>query len=245
MRSNLHISAFRGRLKARRKLLGMTQGDLAEKTGISIKTINTWESGDDMKVGPRSDHIISLCKALDCSFEYLFGGDEYPTLEHKQIQSEIGLSTKAIDRLRFITLLGDEKALTFISELIFEPLFYSAIEDYFCAEAIRKENNNLKEEENFTRRIMDLSNLELYDNLTLYDVSATHKITEKYNAGRRINGKGINNVPLYKISEFYKIVADRALIQAANHANSVVFNRESNEGEETERSGDDGDNQKA
>ena len=109
MSSKLHISAFPDRLKERRKILGITQAELAAEVGTSVKTINTWETEAPKEgSGPKASNIISLCKALDCSFDYLFGGEHFPSTQHEAFFESCGLSAAAFDRLKALKKLSEK-----------------------------------------------------------------------------------------------------------------------------------------
>ena len=56
----------------RRRELGLTQKDIHEATGISIRSISKWEQGTTTpKLTP--DRFSVLCKLLDCSIHELAG----------------------------------------------------------------------------------------------------------------------------------------------------------------------------
>lgn len=57
------------RLKDRRTELGLTQAELAEKVGVTRKTVNTVENG---VFTPSATLAIKLAKALGLSVEELF-----------------------------------------------------------------------------------------------------------------------------------------------------------------------------
>jgi putative transcriptional regulator len=57
------------RLKARRSELGLTQAELAEKVGVTRKTVNTVENG---VFTPSATLAIKLSQALEISVEQLF-----------------------------------------------------------------------------------------------------------------------------------------------------------------------------
>jgi len=57
-------------LKNLRKQAGMLQKDLAEKTGIRIRTIQSWER-EEAKMG--LDSACKIADALDCSLDELAG----------------------------------------------------------------------------------------------------------------------------------------------------------------------------
>jgi putative transcriptional regulator len=57
------------RLKERRSELGLTQAELAEKVGVTRKTVNTVENG---VFTPSATLAIKLSQALEISVERLF-----------------------------------------------------------------------------------------------------------------------------------------------------------------------------
>lgn len=61
--------ALECRLKAVRALRGWTQAELAERVGVSRKTINTVENGVFV---PSTVLALKLARALDCAVEALF-----------------------------------------------------------------------------------------------------------------------------------------------------------------------------
>jgi putative transcriptional regulator len=61
--------ALECRLKAVRTAHGWTQAELAERVGVSRKTINTVENGVFV---PSTVLALKLARALDCAVEALF-----------------------------------------------------------------------------------------------------------------------------------------------------------------------------
>ena len=61
--------ALESRLKAVRSARGWTQAELAERVGVSRKTINTVENGVFV---PSTVLALKLARALDCQVETLF-----------------------------------------------------------------------------------------------------------------------------------------------------------------------------
>lgn len=57
------------KLKAARAGLDLSQGDLAEKVGVSRQTINSIEKGD---YNPTINLCISICKVLGKTLDELF-----------------------------------------------------------------------------------------------------------------------------------------------------------------------------
>ena len=61
------------RLKAARSALDMSQGELAEKVGVTRQTIGLIELG---KYNPTLSVCIAICKALNKTLDELFWGEE-------------------------------------------------------------------------------------------------------------------------------------------------------------------------
>lgn len=64
---------FSKRLKKYRTDLGLKQEELADKIGVSQKTISSWEVG---RSEPVMGEVIKLCKIFDCSIADLTGTRE-------------------------------------------------------------------------------------------------------------------------------------------------------------------------
>lgn len=67
------IFAMRLRLRIAHKLL--SQSKVAKITGIDRPLITKYVNG---QVTPNARHLWRLCKALDCSADYLIGLSDYP-----------------------------------------------------------------------------------------------------------------------------------------------------------------------
>ena len=61
------------RIKAARKVKGLSQEKLADQLGVSFQAVSSWETG---KFIPDSDHLAALAKALDLSLDALFVDEE-------------------------------------------------------------------------------------------------------------------------------------------------------------------------
>lgn len=55
-------------IRTLRTNLNLTQTELAERVGVSVNTVSTWETG---KVFPPKDRIKHICKALGIPTSYL------------------------------------------------------------------------------------------------------------------------------------------------------------------------------
>jgi transcriptional regulator with XRE-family HTH domain len=61
------------RIKLKRKEANLLQANLAEKTGVSTKTIGRWETGERV---PDADQIKKLASVLGTTASYLLGETE-------------------------------------------------------------------------------------------------------------------------------------------------------------------------
>lgn len=59
------------KLKDYRKKAGLTQPELAEKVGISHRTLQDYEQGQKPLEGARAITVLRMAKILDCSVEDL------------------------------------------------------------------------------------------------------------------------------------------------------------------------------
>ena len=60
-------------LVRRRKALGMTQQELADKTGVGRTTVTMWETGAG---NPRIQVLPALARALQCTVDELLGAED-------------------------------------------------------------------------------------------------------------------------------------------------------------------------
>lgn len=76
---------------------GLTRKKITEITGIGENLLSDYIRGAK---APSYLNFQKLAKALGVSYKYLLGEDECTTLENQEIQTKIGLSDTAIDRLK-------------------------------------------------------------------------------------------------------------------------------------------------
>lgn len=71
------------KLKEMRQSRGLSQSQLAEKTGINVRTIQHYEQGSKNFDHARIDTIIKVCIALNCKLEDIIENQEYIDLIKK------------------------------------------------------------------------------------------------------------------------------------------------------------------
>ena len=64
---------FGQRVRERRKELGMSQGELAKKLGVSLSAVSNYENGQNAM---REEVLIKLFRALDIDPNYLYHKEE-------------------------------------------------------------------------------------------------------------------------------------------------------------------------
>ena len=69
-----------------RKEKGMTQGQLAQRLGITDKAVSKWETGKSM---PDLSLFIPLCTILEITLNELFAGERIPTEQIKEKTGEV------------------------------------------------------------------------------------------------------------------------------------------------------------
>lgn len=71
------------KLKEMRQSRGLSQSQLAEKTGINIRTLQHYEQGSKNFDHARIDTILRVCIALGCKLDDIIENPEYVDLIKK------------------------------------------------------------------------------------------------------------------------------------------------------------------
>ena len=61
------------KIERERRKAGLTQGELAEKLGVSVSCVSFWENG---RTTPTADKVQKMAKILSVPMENLVGYDE-------------------------------------------------------------------------------------------------------------------------------------------------------------------------
>ena len=105
--TDLHIGK---RLRRRRRLLGMTQQDLAELVGVRFQQIQKYECGANRITSSR---LYDLSKALNVSVQYFFDGIEGTNLlglaanDAERLDSDIMSQKETLELVRAYYRLGE------------------------------------------------------------------------------------------------------------------------------------------
>lgn len=100
--SNLLPTKNKNRLRELRKATKMTQQEIADKIGITVKTYRSWEICEDIKeIGIRNiSDLINLAKLYGVSTDYLLNNSDFKVPEHDFISNVTGLSDESIFMLK-------------------------------------------------------------------------------------------------------------------------------------------------
>lgn len=71
------------KLKEKRQGAGLSQSQLAEKTGINIRTLQHYEQGSKDFDHARIDTILKVCLVLNCTLEDVIENPKYIELLQK------------------------------------------------------------------------------------------------------------------------------------------------------------------
>ena len=104
-------------IQEQRKNKNLTQVQLAQKIGVSEKTISKWECGNGF---PDTSLMLPLCKALDVSANELLSGKLLPSeKEYKDIAEEHIIMLRSQQEKTTRYLLSIEWVLIWLSMVIF------------------------------------------------------------------------------------------------------------------------------
>ncbi len=127
------MSLLRDRMKERRAVLGITQEELAEKTGINVRSIRTYE-GKGGKF-PTGETLLLLAEHLDCDVAYLLGEVNVPAIIGNETAAAAGMTI--VEARKLLNILSSKGRKVFMY-LLGESGFYKALsyfEDYARARA--------------------------------------------------------------------------------------------------------------
>ena len=125
---------------------GLTQEELARKSGVSKGSITAWIFGDKqhhIRTEPKIKSLNSVAQVLGVSVDYLIGNTDIKPLNLKlqAISKETGLSEKAVLLFKEIKALDKERELSRFFENDIGKSFLFAIVEY-CSDV--KENANFR-----------------------------------------------------------------------------------------------------
>ena len=95
--NEINVKLFSCRLSGAREKTSLSQGDLAEKIGVSLRTIQNWEGAKHL---PRGKDLRNLAAALEVPVAYLLGLEQEAAREAASQSGDMrGLSHQHIDRV--------------------------------------------------------------------------------------------------------------------------------------------------
>ena len=124
-------------IQEQRKLKELTQVDLAEKLGVSNRTISSWENGNSM---PDYSMFKDLCNELDISINELLSGEKLSEENYQKKLEENIVST--IDYNNKKRNQKIKKCIIFIIILLIVYLLYKTFIAYFYYKDYNNHDNN-------------------------------------------------------------------------------------------------------
>ena len=107
------------KIKLRRKLLKLTQEDLAELVGVARQTVSAWERGSFV---PDGENLIALARVLETSIDYLSQksseGDVYQAQHEKKEALGLGYWGTVVDRAREASAREDPDEIAEIEHML-------------------------------------------------------------------------------------------------------------------------------
>lgn len=166
-------------ISERRKLKDLTQMELAEKLGVSNRTISKWENGNSL---PDYSIIHNLCEVLDISINELLSGEELTKENYQKKLEENIVST--IDYNNKKRNKKIRKFIIFIVVIILIYILYKAFIAYvYYADHTVYEDNTFPINKNIeTVQIHnnDMANQKVLDNdLNMYIPDGFELITDR------------------------------------------------------------------
>ena len=105
--TDLHVGK---RLRRRRRLLGMTQQELAEQVGVRFQQIQKYECGANRMTSSR---LYDLSKALNVSVQYFFDGLDQtdvlskPANDAERLEGDVLSQKETLELVRAYYRLGE------------------------------------------------------------------------------------------------------------------------------------------
>ena len=107
MSNSIFLINMGQRIAARRKELGMTQEQLAERLGLSLQSISCIELG---KKAVRPENLANLCKHLNVSVDYILYGKRDESQMNDTIKKLSSLDPEAYNAVKnMVDLLYENK----------------------------------------------------------------------------------------------------------------------------------------
>ena len=146
----MYISTLPAALKRARTAAGLTQAELAEATGLGLKTIMNAEQGK-----PTSLYTINkLREYYDCDLDYLTGRIDAKTHDIQFICDQTGLSEDLVLKLQELNRPGNHTA-EYLSAIVTHPRFAFLVSWIDDLRTSRAEENRILSEEGLDPDFLD------------------------------------------------------------------------------------------
>lgn len=106
MEDKTFLKKMGSRISVRRRMMGLTQEDLAEKIDVSTQMISNLETG---KKAIRPENLLKICNALDVSADFLLTGSDRSTSQDPMYRKFSALPLRERQLLTDLIDYMDEK----------------------------------------------------------------------------------------------------------------------------------------
>lgn len=108
-------------IQARRKSIGITQSELAEKLYVTDRAVSKWENGICI---PDASNIIQLCKLLDITINDLYSGEIVDMKDNEKLLEKNLLEMAKVNEEKDKQLLSLEWIIGCMSSITFITLIF-------------------------------------------------------------------------------------------------------------------------
>lgn len=116
---DLDLKKIGTRIRVARRGLGLSQKKLADRLGVTERTVRHWELGTSLA---DTVALADMSALFGLSTDYLLGMSDFTKPENKFLSEQLGISDKAATTLRYFGKSEDSKVLDFIAT---DPLSFN------------------------------------------------------------------------------------------------------------------------
>ena len=127
MTRNPENQEIRERIRNRRKELDLTLQQIADRTGLTVQTVNAIESGERKEI--KASEVVPLSNALRCSVSWLLTGQEETS---RSALEETGLYQTTLNQLQLLKTRPDFDRIRETFDILARyPVFLARLNAYF------------------------------------------------------------------------------------------------------------------
>lgn len=185
---------------------GLTQEELARKSGVSKGSITAWIFGDKqhhIRTEPKIKSLNSVAQVLGVSVDYLIGNTDIKPLNLKlqAISKYTGLSERSIDNLNTYKKYPD--IIEFIDTIIANSNIFTNLSHY-ASEYFDSLRRCKELKEKYPDHLIESPHIHLSTNTETFSVDEKHEAEERELHGiYRNEVENVQPLQLYKLQNFF------------------------------------------